>query len=342
MVMNLSIIIPAYNASATIARTLNSILSLSMPQNEYEIIVVDDCSTDNTLHICNEYMYKHSNIRVLHQLKNHRQGAARNRGVKEAQGKYVMYVDADDLVENGVAVAIKQAEILNVDVLFCNYKWMYSDTEVELRSLPLENECITSGRDFAEYYYDMIVNTCPINYIWNRKYLLNGGIWFVEDRQMEDFDYIEQNVYNADRVGYSTEVVYKVLTYSNKQSTTHTFNYKTAADWVHVSYRRLLFCDTIREHSPLFCAKIESQCKAFVSSSFSFRRVSRFSPFAFRKFLVRVGKNEIEYLYDYERWAAFTRTCLKYPNVIIILLCLIYPVASLGRMVVQLLRKTKV
>ena len=77
-----------------------------MKADKFEVIVVDDCSIDNTLAILHNYAAKRKNLHVLNQAQNHRQGAARNRGLHEAKGEYVMFVDADDLVESGVPSAI--------------------------------------------------------------------------------------------------------------------------------------------------------------------------------------------------------------------------------------------
>lgn len=75
-----SFIIPAYNASMTIVRCLDSIYKLSLNENEYEVLVIDDCSIDNTVEIVEGYAKRRTNITLLRQLENHRQGAARNRG----------------------------------------------------------------------------------------------------------------------------------------------------------------------------------------------------------------------------------------------------------------------
>ena len=72
------------------------------------MIVVDDCSTDNTLDALNDYASKHSNMVVLHQEVNQRQGAARNRGIDVAKGEYIAFCDADDtIVANGVMNALR-------------------------------------------------------------------------------------------------------------------------------------------------------------------------------------------------------------------------------------------
>lgn len=92
----ISIIIPAYNASRTIERCLDSII----PQSENcEIFVIDDGSTDNTYEICSSLSNKCFNLNTL---KQNRGGVsvARNLGIEKASGEYIMFVDADDVVEN--------------------------------------------------------------------------------------------------------------------------------------------------------------------------------------------------------------------------------------------------
>lgn len=91
----ISIIIPAYNASRTIERCLGSI----MPQSkDCEVIVIDDGSSDNTYELCSNVSDNYSNFSIL---KQNRGGvsAARNLGIEKASGEYIMFVDADDVVE---------------------------------------------------------------------------------------------------------------------------------------------------------------------------------------------------------------------------------------------------
>ena len=78
-IMRISFIIPAYNASGTIVRCLDSIYVLPIDESDYEVIVIDDCSTDNTVEIVKQFAVKHSNLVLLQQVENHRQGTARNR-----------------------------------------------------------------------------------------------------------------------------------------------------------------------------------------------------------------------------------------------------------------------
>lgn len=309
-----------------------------MSPKEFEIIVVDDCSTDNTRESVSSYASEVDNLRLLCQLENHCQGAARNRGVKEAQGEYIMFVDADDKVEEGVPMALELALHQKVDVLFCNYIWMCSAINEEIRNLPLENGFSTSGHDFAEYYYDTIINTCPIAYLWSRNYLLQKGMPFIEDRQMEDFDFIEHNIYNANTIAYSNAIIYRVLTYENHSSTTHTFSYKTVADWTHVGYRRMKFGEKTQKESPTFCQNIINQSRCFISSSLSFRRLTRFTASDVKRVFSRVGKAEMTYLYQQGGWSWFNKLCMKYPAIALSIIAVTHPLAVLVRKMVTIYR----
>ncbi len=335
----ITFVIPAYNASQTIVRTLNSIYALPVQETEFEIIVIDDCSTDSTINIVSQYAQTHTNLRLLRQPENHRQGAARNWGIREAKGEYIMLVDADDVVESGVPHALQIARQTHVDCLFCNYVWMYSDLEEEHRTLPLTDGFVCSGREFCENYYDTIVNTCPIAYLWKTEYLQKEGSCFVEDRRMEDFDWIEKNIYKAPKVGNTTAIVYRVLTYENINSTTHTMNYETYADWVHVAYRRWIFCDSILTQAPTFCSKIEEQCRAFVSSSFTLRRVSRLSPINLYKAFKRITPECGAFLYKKKGWTLFAQLCMKHIWCVIFLDAVVWIPTTTARHIVHTIRK---
>ena len=88
--MTISFIIPVYNGRETIIPCIESIRA-QMEGKDYEIIVVDDCSTDNTRDVISEYAKSCNQVKLFCQPKNRRQGAARNRGLKEAKGDYIIH-----------------------------------------------------------------------------------------------------------------------------------------------------------------------------------------------------------------------------------------------------------
>ena len=94
--MDISVIIPDYNAIKYLNRCVKSILGQSF--KTYEIILVDDGSTDGSEQLCDELSEKNKNIYVIHK-ENGGVGSAREQGIKEATGKYIAFIDADDYVE---------------------------------------------------------------------------------------------------------------------------------------------------------------------------------------------------------------------------------------------------
>lgn len=94
-----SIIIPAYNVEKYITDCLNSVLSIE--STNYEVIVVDDGSTDKTAMIVDEYANRYKSLHVIHQ-SNQGVSAARNRGIRSATGEYLIFVDGDDTVDGKI------------------------------------------------------------------------------------------------------------------------------------------------------------------------------------------------------------------------------------------------
>lgn len=91
--MKYSVIIPAYNCAGTICETAESIFSSGL--RDFEIILVDDGSTDDTYSLCRELNRQHENARCIHQ-NNTGVSGARNAGIEAAKGKYILFVDSDD------------------------------------------------------------------------------------------------------------------------------------------------------------------------------------------------------------------------------------------------------
>lgn len=92
----ISVIVPVYNTEKYIKSCIDSILSQTV--SNFELILIDDGSTDNSGEICDEYSERNANVFTLHQ-KNKGVSAARNRGIKKAMGDYIVFVDSDDWVE---------------------------------------------------------------------------------------------------------------------------------------------------------------------------------------------------------------------------------------------------
>jgi glycosyltransferase EpsJ len=92
----ISIIVPVYEAEKSICKCIDSILNQTF--NDFEVLLINDGSTDQSGDICDEYTKAHSNIHAFHQ-ENGGPSAARNKGIDEAKGKYIVFIDSDDYVE---------------------------------------------------------------------------------------------------------------------------------------------------------------------------------------------------------------------------------------------------
>lgn len=114
----ISIIIPVWNAADSIEKCVSSILQSDYP--ELEVLIIDDGSGDRTLSLCLQLQKKHAQIRVLHQ-ENKGVSAARNRGLDEACGEYVTFVDADDAVAPQMFSALLEL-IRGNDIAGCGFE----------------------------------------------------------------------------------------------------------------------------------------------------------------------------------------------------------------------------
>ena len=112
--MKLSIIIPCYNVGLYVERAVRSVQE--QPFEDWELILVDDGSTDNTLARLKELAEEDSRIQIISQ-KNRGVSAARNAGLEKAQGDWILFVDGDDWIESEILSTFLSVDLLSVDIL---------------------------------------------------------------------------------------------------------------------------------------------------------------------------------------------------------------------------------
>ena len=144
--MELTIIIPVYNVEKHLSRCLDSIFVGNNIDGDFEVIAVDDGSTDNSYGILQEYAFRYKQLKIYHQ-ENQGQASARNKGIALANGKYLMFVDADDwLNSNTIDKLIKQAETSKTDIIISSMKSYSPDGTFSI------------GNDFTKH--DILVDGC--------------------------------------------------------------------------------------------------------------------------------------------------------------------------------------
>lgn len=181
MLPKLSIIIPVYNTSKYLPECLDSVINQTL--KEIEIICIDDCSTDDSWKILQDYEKKDSRIKIFRQGKNMRQGAARNRGLKEASGKYIWFIDSDDFInKEACQLLYDTAEKNNVQILTFNLVSFIDSDEV-------------SDKEAKKYIEDIYYYEWPKNINLNPKIeykKLNGHFTVSPCSYISRRDYISQ------------------------------------------------------------------------------------------------------------------------------------------------------
>ena len=120
--IQISFIIPVYNAERFVEATVNSILTAPNPENiSYEIICVNDCSTDNSATILNQIAARNKNVIIVNREQNGHLAAARNSGLKVANGQWICMIDADDLINQGLFKVFNNVLDTQYDIIYFDY-----------------------------------------------------------------------------------------------------------------------------------------------------------------------------------------------------------------------------
>lgn len=133
----LSIILPVYNVEAYLRQSLDSIFC-QKEADDCEIILVNDGSTDSSLMIARDYEQAHSNVKVIDK-PNEGVSSTRNRGIEEASGEYIFFMDADDLISpESIGVILHNLKTVKPDILSWQYQAFYSQPKyaVPINALP--------------------------------------------------------------------------------------------------------------------------------------------------------------------------------------------------------------
>ncbi len=104
---DISVLMPAYNAALTLGRAVKSVIE--QPLVNVELVIIDDCSTDNTLEIAKNFAQRYTNVKVVSREANGRIAAALNSGAEQADGRYFMRLDTDDWLERGALMKLQAA-----------------------------------------------------------------------------------------------------------------------------------------------------------------------------------------------------------------------------------------
>lgn len=195
-----SVVVAVYNCGRYLRRCLESLLSQTF--GDFEVLLIDDGSSDGSGGICDEYAGKDNRFKVVHQ-DNRGVSAARHAGEERACGEYIIFADADDWMEpDMVGMMVECGADSNADVVGCNF---FVDREKESEAYRIRFQ----GKD--SYLHDVVANKWGVlwRHLIRRSLLQRHGIAFNPDfGASEDYHYMVRCLYYAEKIAYVEECLY--------------------------------------------------------------------------------------------------------------------------------------
>lgn len=206
--VTVSVIVPVFNAEDFLERCLNSMVEQTL--KDYEIILVNDGSTDKSGEICEKYKNKYSNVSVLHKKNGGGASEARNFGISYAKGEFICFVDNDDMLPNNYTLErmYQKATSIDADLIIGRkelYNFILSDKDYSQNF----GEAI-AGKDFLVY---LLKNNIYQGTVWSNLYkkalIVNNECFFTKGLINEDEEFFIKILYFAQKIGVLEVDCYK-------------------------------------------------------------------------------------------------------------------------------------
>ena len=196
----LSIIIPIHNGADSISHCLDSIWNQGLNDNEYEVICVNDCSTDKTVEVVSSIQLVHPNLRLLSNAENLRAGGSRNYGVREAKGEYILFIDADDYFHpDSLQTVVEYQKNNRLDILVCDFARHPLNKPNNILVHNFKSKKVMTGREF------LVTNSLPFapwKYVFKRDLMIANNVFFEERVSCEDVDWSHKIALYAQTMQY--------------------------------------------------------------------------------------------------------------------------------------------
>jgi glycosyltransferase involved in cell wall biosynthesis len=250
----LSIIIPVYNVGGYLKQCVESALSQNIPDSDYEIILVNDGSTDGSLIIAEEFSRKYNHISLYSQ-RNMGLSAARNTGLNYAKGDYVWFVDSDDFIEKNCLKDIvdqlnnNQLEGLRLrPVRYCNGICDY-DNRLILNGIVTGLMCLEKRKSYREAVWLTI---------YKRRFLEKYGLRFMVGKIHEDNEFTPKAYYYMKRLKFLDKHYYYYRFNSSSLTKDNTLLKKRCLDLIDIASAMQRFCEEVvaKEYKSIYYSYI--------------------------------------------------------------------------------------
>jgi glycosyltransferase involved in cell wall biosynthesis len=204
MIPKISIIIPVYNTEVYLSKCINSILTQTF--TDFELILVNDGSTDNSGQICDDYAKRDKRVIVIHQL-NGGPGKARNSALQVAQGEYISFIDSDDWIADDM---LQEMSYLmssnNVDIVVMSHYTIDLDNSIKKVENTVVDKIINRIDATSLILEDKIIYSFAWDKLYKRK--LFEGVKYPENRIIEDIPTTYKLINNAENIFLSNKAYY--------------------------------------------------------------------------------------------------------------------------------------
>ncbi|MCM1109002.1 MAG: glycosyltransferase [Clostridium sp.] len=241
--MFLSVIIPAYNAASFLERCVRSCLKQDLLCDNYELIIVNDGSSDFTQDVITRVCHWSPNISYITQ-DNQGLSMARNAGMRIAQGDYILFLDADDWIEENCLSILADAVVSHDNPEMVRFNACNTDgTNIRMRT-SYEHEHETVGRG-AYVWTTNIGYVCATSNLYKRSFLEENKLFFMPHVLHEDCEFTPRAFWAARSVLTLNVLVYHV--FQNPNSITRTVNSKRSFDLVEIAKTLSVCNNTLTE-----------------------------------------------------------------------------------------------
>lgn len=272
--MKFSVIVPVYNSSATIEQCVNSILDGTY--SDFELILVDDGSTDNSLEICETLASKESRITVIHQ-ENKGAASARNNGIRNSRGEYLCFIDSDDTVTEDYLHTINEyRKKFSPDIIWFNMRCIDEDGVELFSSHHVSSSTRISQKEYLECFFGMNVNIGSMcSKVYRRKFIMANIDDLLDEERIygEDWDFNLRCGFHNPEIVLAKETLYNYIKYST-HNTVSTRYYIQDLNTYCQSYLQLLDIATkykievpVKEQNSLFVYNVISLLNKLYQSS---------------------------------------------------------------------------
>ncbi|WP_455585738.1 glycosyltransferase family 2 protein [Bacteroides sp.] len=208
--MTFSVIIPVYNVENYLRECIDSIVNQTC--QDFELVLVDNGSTDSSGKVCDEYASKYSNVVVEHLMPNVGASGARNIGQDKTKGDYILFIDSDDYyINHNVFEKLKERTTSNPDVIHFKFVEYYEATG-KLGTCTNHFNVDPKGKNVVDVCNELINNDSYQNSAWSkaikREILVKNDIRFTNGLSVEDNDWYYRVILNVKSIELLDEPVY--------------------------------------------------------------------------------------------------------------------------------------